>query len=290
MRKKICFIINPISGIGKQKIVEPLLAEKFLAKDFEVQISYTDYPKHATALCIKAVEDKYDSVVAIGGDGSVNEVSRGLINTEVKLGIVPCGSGNGYARHLGIPIDIRKSLDIIHTGKSIKSDTLVANKEPIVNIAGLGFDAHVAHVFATYGKRGFSTYIKIVLREFLNFKELLFLLDDGKEKRQEKAFIFSIANASQYGNNAFISPHSIINDGKMEICVLKKIPFYLLPVYAFRIFNRKLINSSYYRVFSCSKIKIVAPSGKIHIDGEAIEINSEIEFEVNPLSLNVIVP
>ncbi len=290
MRKKICFIINPISGIGKQKVVEPLIEQVFSSHDFEVEIKYTTHAKHATTLSRNAVIEKFDTVVAVGGDGSVNEVSCGLIHSDVKLGIVPCGSGNGFARHLGIPMDITKSLELIRKGNFIKCDTVKANEEYFVNIAGLGFDAQVAHLFAHYGKRGLSSYVKIIFQEYFQSKEQTFSFEIGGKKHLEKAFIFSVANASQYGNNASISPLSNIQDGKLELVLLKKIPFYLLPIAAFRLFTKSLKDSNYYQHFSASKVKVVAPSRKIHLDGEAIETDSEITFEVLPLSLTVLVP
>lgn len=290
MRKKICFIINPISGIGKQKVVETLIAKLFNSHDFEVEIKYTTHAKHATTLSRNAVLEKFDTVVAIGGDGSVNEVSCGLIQSGVKLGIVPCGSGNGFARHLGIPMDLKKSLELIRNGNFIMCDTVKANEEYFVNIAGLGFDAQVAHLFADYGKRGLMSYVKIIFNHYFQSEEQTFSFEINNSKQVEKAFIFSVANASQYGNNATISPLSNIQDGKIELVLLKKIPFYLLPITAFRLFNKSLKDSTYYQHYSASKVKVVAPSGKIHLDGEAIETDSEITFEVLPLSLAVLVP
>ena len=162
MKKRICFIINPVSGIGKQKVVEQLIQEQLSSSDFEIEINYTQAPHHATELSKKA-SATFDIVVAVGGDGSVNEVSKGLLHSKATLAILPCGSGNGLARHLGIPVDLKKAIQLLAKGKSIKIDTALINGLHFANVAGVGFDAHIAHRFAAYGKRGFLSYIKIVI-------------------------------------------------------------------------------------------------------------------------------
>ncbi len=290
MKAKICFIINPISGVGAQKLIEPLLAEVFPVKDFSCIIKYTESPKHATVLAQMAVEEGFETIVAVGGDGSVNEVSAGMLNSKAKMGIVPCGSGNGFARHLNISMDLRDALLTIKKGKSIQVDTLAINKKSLVNIAGLGFDAHVAHCFAKSSKRGFFTYLKIILNEFLSYKETTYTIETDAQKVNIKAYLLSIANASQYGNNAAISPQSEASDGKFEICALQKPPLYLIPWLALLLFTKKLDRSAYFKSIVCTKASIVSQHAQAHIDGEAVDLLSPIELSVLPLSLQVIVP
>ena len=239
MKKKICFIINPISGVGKQKIVEQLVNEQLSAHDFEIEIAYTKAPHHATELSKDAANRNFDIVVAVGGDGSVHEVSKGLINSTAALAILPCGSGNGLARHLGIHLNLKNALKLIQQSKSMKMDTLKISNNSFVNVAGIGFDAHIAHLFANYGKRGFLSYIKLVMKEYFQFKEQNFSLIIDEREIKLRAFMLSVANGSQFGNNAFISPIAQVNDGIMEVCILKKIPLYAAPYFAFQLFTKR---------------------------------------------------
>ena len=290
MKRRICFIINPISGVGKQKIVEPLIQALFLPNQYECVIRYTEYSGHATELARQAVAEEVDTIVAVGGDGSVHEVAAGMLQSKAQLGILPCGSGNGFARHFQLPLDLKKAILTIQDGKKISVDALSINETCCINIAGLGFDAHVAHAFAHAGKRGLMTYLKIILKSYFSYKEQAYELEIDGKKIRANAFLLSIANASQYGNNAFISPNSNATDGRFEICLLKKLPWYLLPIYAWRLMNKGLKNSAYYSYYSADEALVQAQSKEIHIDGEAIVMNSPIRIKSLPCALNLIVP
>ncbi len=290
MKKKICFIINPVSGIGKQKVVEKVV-EKYLHPDlFEPKIVYTNAPKHAIAIAAKAAADHYDIVVAVGGDGSVNEVAKSLAGTKTALAIVPAGSGNGLARHLKIPLDLIKAVQLINTGKEIAIDTVHINDELFVNVAGIGFDAHIGWEFAKYGKRGFSSYIKIVFREIRKYKAREYELVMNEKSHFKKAFLISFANGSQWGNNAFIAPTAHVSDGQLKISILKAFKWYNAFAVGYRLFNKTLHKSKLMEVMSTTELLVKQNETKAHIDGEPVEIGKTIHLKVNPGSLLVVVP
>ncbi len=289
MKKKICFIVNPISGVGKQKVVEKLVDLHLNLSIFEYKIVYTDAPKHATVLARQAADEKFNIAVAVGGDGSVNEVAKGLIGTKTALAILPSGSGNGLARHLNVPLDMVKAILMINTGKEISIDTVHFNEETFVNVAGIGFDAHIGWEFAKYGKRGFWSYIKIVFREFKKYEAQEYeLIMDGKSLKK-KAFLISFANGSQWGNNAFIAPTAHATDGEFKISILKEFRWWNVPSIGYRLFNKTLNKTKYLEMMSVKEITVKQPDLKGHVDGEPIEIGNTILVKVNPASLRVIV-
>lgn len=290
MIQKVLFIINPISGIGKQKTVEKLIDKCIDKTKFNIKIAYTNRPKHATEIARNAAAEVTDIVVAVGGDGSVNEVSEALVNTNTILGIIPAGSGNGLARHLNIPLNIEKAITTINSGRTYKIDTLEVNRHFCVGIAGLGLEAHISHIFAGYKKRGFKGYLKIFAKEIGNYKSCKYkLIIDGNTFEKE-AMLISIANSSQYGNHAFIAPLADITDGLADVCILKPFPKILLPYLGYQLFNKKIHNSRYFEIIKGKNIEISQPVDIAHIDGEPIVPGKNIHIKINPLSLKVLVP
>ncbi len=288
MKKKICFIINPISGIGKQKLVEKLI-EQFLDPTlFDYTIKYTNAPKHATSLARKAAEENIDIVVAVGGDGSVNEVAKGLAGTQTAMAILPAGSGNGLARHLLIPLHLEKAITLINSCTIKTIDTINLNDETFVNVAGIGFDAHIGWQFSKYGKRGFSSYIKIVMREFRKYKEQDYeLIIDGISHKR-KAFLISFANGSQWGNNASIAPTADISDGEMDIAILKNVNWKSGAWIGYHLFRKKLHHTRQLEIIKAKEVTVKQNGIIAHIDGEPIGIGKTFSIKVNPLSLKVV--
>lgn len=289
-KEKICFIINPISGIGRQRTVEKLLDQLVDKTFFEYQIEYTQAPKHATVLAKQAVEKGFGIVVAVGGDGSVNEVAKGLIGTTSSLGILPAGSGNGLARHLGIPMDLKKSIRLLHQGSSKTIDSIQFNNHHFVNVAGVGFDAHIGWEFSRFGKRGLSSYLKVIFRELSSFKTQPFeLIIDGQAIRKD-AYLISFANGSQWGNNAYIAPLADISDGIMDVVIVKKFPLLMSFIMAYKLFNKKLNTFSSVEIIKAKHVLVKQQTTIAHIDGEPVESGQQIEINVHPLSLKVVVP
>jgi YegS/Rv2252/BmrU family lipid kinase len=289
--KKIRFIINPKSGTGKNKNLTALIDSEIDKNIFETDIAFTQAQGHACELAREAVALKYDIVVAVGGDGSVNETAGSLINTSTSLGIIPTGSGNGMARHLKVPVDIKKALANINTGKIDTIDTLEVNNRFCIGTIGIGFDAHIAHLFAHAGKRGYSTYVKLVLTEFASYKEKRFvILVDGKTYERD-CFLLTIANSSQFGNNAMIAPFADVKDGVIDISAMKRFPFFVAPSLIYRLMHNTIHLSRYFELLKGREIIIknnVELQG--HIDGEPVLFNSDLNISIHRDSLKVIIP
>ncbi len=290
-KKKIKFIINPISGIGKQKIVESALGKSLDKSVFDYDISYTNAPEHATEICIEAVAQNYDAVVAVGGDGSINEIAKGIMGSDIVLGVIPTGSGNGLARHLHIPFNINDAIAVINNYKTQKIDTATINDRLFVSIAGVGFDALVANKFAKCKRRGFWSYFKVTFKEYPRYKPKKYVITLDGIIIKRRALLISFANSNQFGYNTSIAPEAQINDGLLDICILKKVPVIKAPFYAHLLFNKRLDKTKYLEVIKAKEINILRKkNNKIHIDGDSLKLTTELNIRINPLSLNVIIP
>lgn len=289
-KKKVCFIVNPISGTGKNKKIKSLIKKHLNRKQFDYRIFYTSRPKHATELAQKALEKKFEIVVAVGGDGTINEVAQGLIGSSAALGIIPTGSGNGLARHFKIPSDPKSAIEVLNEDHDQWIDTVKINQESYIGVAGIGFDAEVSHAFAELGKRGFSSYIKVVLSELPNYQPQEYeLVIDGKPL-VEKAFLICFANSKQYGNNAFIAPQAEIDDGFLDVIILKEFPKHATPKIVHDLFNRHIEDSKYTTVLKCQEVIIKKPLHYLHLDGEPMQFNEDVYIRVLPSSLKILTP
>ena len=255
---------------------------------FEYDIKYTEYPKHAKEIAREASLEKIDIVCAVGGDGSVHEVGTVLIGSTTKLAIIPCGSGNGLARHLGIPVDIEKSIQTINSAPIIKMDTVLVNDKPFLGIGGYGFDAHIAKMFDNYHKRGFWSYVKLVVKEFANFKPVTITVEIDGEKETKNVFLCNIANASEFGNGFVISPNSDITDGKIELCFFKPFSPWLAPFVVRRFFNKSVHKSRYSEIIQVKKVRLTLSKTLAHYDGEPFQVREELNVEVIPQSLYIL--
>lgn len=276
--------------MGRQRVIEKLIDTALDRVVYDYEIAYTKAAKHATMLAKEAAGKGFDVVVTVGGDGSVNEVAKGLIGTRTAMAIIPTGSGNGLARYLKIPLNLKRAMAVINAGKETLIDTVQLNDEVFANIAGVGFDAHIGWAFAKFGKRGFSSYLKVIRRELPKYKAQDYeVIVDGKVLPQ-KAFLISVANGGQWGNNAYIAPLADIADGYMDIVVLKDVSFFSSLSIGIGLFRKTLHRSSYVEVIKCKEAVIRQKNTIAHIDGEPIEPGKELVLRVRPLSLKVIVP
>lgn len=286
MTKKILFIINPISGSGKKKSVEKAI-KKYLNKDlYNYEIVYTKAAKHAIEISENAA-NKYEIVVAVGGDGTINEVSKGLINSNTAMAIIPKGSGNGLARFLKIPINIKKAIQLLNNCKIITIDSAKINNATFANICGVGFDAHVANRFDSYGKRGLLSYIKITIKEFFTYKERHYWLEIDGKTYEKKAFLISCANSTQFGNNAHIAPEAIIDDGLLNITIMHRFPLVMSLFVGIRLFTKTLHKSKYVETFKGKDISIRGENVMTHIDGETVQLGNELKINTLHKSLKV---
>lgn len=289
-KKKVCFIVNPISGSQKQKNIKSLIKKHLNRKRFDYKIYYTERPKHATELAKAALKKKFEIIVAVGGDGTINEVAQGIIGSPVALGIIPMGSGNGLARHFKIPNDPKLAIEVINEDHDQWIDTVNINQESYIGVAGIGFDAEVSHAFSELGKRGLSSYIKIVLGELPHYQPQEYeLVIDGKPL-VEKAFLICFANSKQYGNNAFIAPHAKIDDGYLDVIILKEFPKHATPKLVHDLFNRHIEDSKYTSTIRCQEVIIKKPLHYIHLDGEPMQFSDDVYIRILPSSLKIITP
>ena len=287
---KVIFIINPISGtVGKGHIVG--MVPQYLGDSrFEVDIKYTEHSGHAAELARQAASRAFDIAVAVGGDGTVNEVARSLVHTETALGIVPCGSGNGLARHLGIPMNPSGALRVIADCNIEKLDYGMINDTPFFCTCGVGFDAFVSSKFAESGKRGLLSYIENTLREGLKYRSDTYDIEVDGEKQHYKAFLIACANASQYGNNVYIAPQASMSDGLMDVTIME--PFNVLeaPQIAIQLFNKSIDTNSRIRTFKCHRLHIHrnAP-GVIHFDGDPKQEGKDLDVRLVESAIPVVV-
>lgn len=287
--QKILFILNPVSGNKRSRNTEQNIS-CVLKTNNDYCIVKTEHKCHATQIA-NNLSGNYSTVVAIGGDGTVNEVASVLINRKINFGIIPTGSGNGFARFFKIPADTEKAISIIKNNKIRVIDTIKVNDSVSVNLTGIGFDAHIAHLFAKSKSRGFLSYFLLVLKNYSKYKPEEYTIKYDNQELKTKAFLISFANSTQFGNNAHIAPLAIIDDGYLDICILQKIPFYAAPVIALRLFNKTIHKSKYYQTIRAKEIEILNPDRiQAHIDGEPVEFSSNMNLKIVPASLNVIVP
>lgn len=287
----VLFIVNKFSGKGFQPSVEGKIIEACAKHDVECSIEFTQGRGHATELAKNAVADKkYKCVVAVGGDGTVNEVANGLIHSTMPMGIIPKGSGNGLARHLRIPVSVSKSLTALFKSQVISVDTFRLNGKLSLNVSGIGFDGHIANLFAKDKKRGLQGYTKLAMNEFFQFREFEAEIETETQTIQRKAFVIAVANSSQYGNNARIAPAASICDQLLHINILKKVPPYRLDfIYSF--FYGKIDKSPFCEVFETNKMTIrVNKPMAFHIDGEPCGSSDVFAIELLPYSLKMMVP
>jgi YegS/Rv2252/BmrU family lipid kinase len=290
--KKLLFIVNKFSGSGYKPQLEGKILNACKKHKIECVIEFTGGPGHATELAKDATTKKFDGVIAVGGDGTVNEVAKGLVHSSTPMGILPKGSGNGLARHLGLSMRIGNALKQILTGKVVPIDTFMLNGKLSVNVSGVGFDGHIANLFSTGTKRGLRGYTKLITREYFRFKEFEFDAQlNTVGHRHEKAFMIAFANSSQYGNNARVSPQSSVKDQVLQLVILKKIPLYRGLVFGYKMFAKKLKPGKRYQshAFQHGILKTKHPVA-FHVDGEAGGHASEFIIELQPQSLKMIVP
>lgn len=289
--KRLLLIINPISGVGAKETIEPLMREMMGPANYIVDVAYTCARGDATRLARKAVENGYSAVVAAGGDGTVNETAKALCGTGVSFGIIPCGSGNGLARHLGIPMDQNKAIGLIAQGHSIDIDYGSVNGMPFFCTFGIGFDAAVSDNFARQHRRGKLSYIRSAISEYVKFHPQVYTLSANGQIITEKAFLIAVCNASQYGNNAYIAPHASITDGLLDITIIhagNPLDTALVGVDLFTgyINSNTMINT--FRVPSAVIYR--TQTGPAHLDGEPVTIEETIEIKCHPNQLRVITP
>ncbi|MHA8081959.1 diacylglycerol/lipid kinase family protein [Aquirufa sp. A-Brett2-15D] len=277
----IHFILNPNSGTNSPQRRARIVANLRAIPNSKVWI--TEHVNHASVLTKQAVNEGAKKIIAIGGDGTINEVASSLIYSSIPLGIIPMGSGNGLARHLGIPLSFTKALDRAINGQQITIDAGKWNDRPFFCTAGLGFDAYVASHFASRGKRGFLNYIYSSLVLLFKYKPISI-------KEFGPVFSFTVANANQFGNNAYISPNSDLQDGLLEVIRVKPSNLFHIIFLGISLFSKKLHLNSRSEVSTVTSLTFHTTIGiPYHLDGESLLIENEKNLvSILPSSLLVV--
>lgn len=292
--KNIAFIINPISGAKEtqnaKKKLPKLIMQTLDMKQWLPNIVFTEYAGHATELAYQYARMGFDAVVAVGGDGTINEVARGLHDTKTAMGIIPMGSGNGFARHLGISIRPQKALEMLNHCEPISVDYGLANGRLFVSTCGTGFDAVVADNFAGSSKRGFMTYLRNTLKVAFSYQPQTYhIVGDGLDVTH-KAFLITFANANQWGYEALIAPRASLQDGQMDIMLMSSHAILGSASLALRLFTGSIDNSYFMDTLRAKEVTLerecVAP---FHIDGDPVEMEKDIHIKIVEDGLRVLV-
>ena len=292
VKEKILFLINPISGTKHKGHLPGMIIELIDTTIFDVEVVITKFKGEATDIVRQKLLDNYRYFVAVGGDGTVNEIAKALINTKGIMGIIPVGSGNGLARHLHIPLQPRKAIQIINKLKYQAIDYGLINNSPFFCTCGVGFDALIGEKFAQCKGRGLANYVKTTIKEYFNYKpEMYQITIDNERTINRPAFLITFANGSQYGNNAYIAPNADICDGKLDICIISPFRLFRAPEIGFRLFAKNIDKSSLMYSERASHILLErASEGVVHFDGEPHRMGKSIEISLVNNGLNVIIP
>ncbi|MBP5290626.1 MAG: diacylglycerol kinase family lipid kinase [Paludibacteraceae bacterium] len=291
--KNIAFIINPIAGtVNKRRI--PKLIEKHIDKDiWSFDIVFSEYKGHAIELARHYAALGFSAVVAVGGDGTVNEVASGLRGTNTALGIIPIGSGNGFARHLGTPLRIPGAIEALNSATPQRCDYGLANDHPFFATCGTGFDATISELFQKAGSRGFRTYVEQSIKLLFNYQpqhyELRF--PDNSEPLTGEAFLITFANCNQWGAAAFIAPKASIQDGLLDIVVCSPFPLYQAPGLALKLFNKTIDQGMNVSTIKAREVTLVRESpAPFHLDGDPVHFPGDIHIRIVEDGLWVLTP
>ena len=288
-RKRILFVINPISGGKKKTAFNKQVLEVLDLEKFDPTFKITNHANHAYELGQLAVKEGYDAVIAVGGDGTINELGSAILGTGMPLGIIPEGSGNGLALYLGIPLNESAAIRRINRFETVEVDTGEINGRSFFNMAGLGFDASVSDHFANESIRGPIGYLRSAINVLGKFKPSHYTLIIDGRRFEKEAFMISVANSPQYGNHAYIAPQASINDGILDVCIVDRFPLYLLPKMIFHLFTKSADQSDYVEIIPGKEITIIRnDKGPVHVDGEPVEMGLELNIGIQHKSLKII--
>ncbi|MBQ2067326.1 MAG: diacylglycerol kinase family lipid kinase [Paludibacteraceae bacterium] len=292
--KNIAFIINPISGAKEtqnaKKKLPKLIMQTLDMDQWLPNIVFTEYAGHATELAYQYARMGFDAVVAVGGDGTVNEVARGLKGTKTAMGVIPMGSGNGFARHLNIPIRPQKALEMINHSEPISVDYGLANGRLFVSTCGTGFDAVIADHFAGSNKRGFATYLRNIIKDVFSYSPQTYhIVGDGLDV-SHRAFLITFANANQWGYEALIAPRASVQDGKMDIMIMSSNAILGSASLALRLFAGNIDNSYFMDTLRAKEVTLEREEkAPFHIDGDPVEMEKDIHIKIVEDGLRVLV-
>lgn len=290
-KKKIRFIVNPFSGVSNKDNFEESVYELLDHNQYSYDYLLTNGPDHATELARTAVDQKYFMVVAVGGDGTINEIAKSLQGSDTILGIVPGGSGNGFAMYIGVGRNFKKAIEILNTGIPKQIDSCTVNDRFFLNLAGIGFDANIAYKIKQSTKRGFGLYLTTVIKEAINFKAKKFKIQIDKGTLEEEYGVVVVANAAMYGYNFTIAPEAELTDGLFDLVLIKKASLIRYFLSSWRFLNKSIHKSSLIEIIKTKTIIMECEDGNYyHLDGEGYKSPTSLNFKMFPKSLKVMFP
>jgi len=291
---KTRFIFNPRSGRNARRPWLPRHIRDFIAAHrLDASVVATNGPGHATELAREALAAGCNRVIAVGGDGTMNEIAQALLHAPAALGLIPCGSGNGLARHLGLPTNTQRALElaVAPTARTATIDTGVVNGRPFFNAMGSGFDAEISRRFNRLEHRGLPAYARTGFAAFCRRRNEHVIIRSGGRQHALETLLIAVANSEQYGNGAFIAPGARVDDGLLDLVAIRPVGFAsAIPLIA-RLFLGKIHHSSRVVSLRGARFTIERPQpGLIHTDGETHTTGAILEIEVRPRSLRLLVP
>jgi diacylglycerol kinase (ATP) len=288
MKRKIAFIVNPSAGTKKTWNFQEFVS-KDLPKHLYFEIIHWTNKNNFEEIKQKILSTDYTELVAVGGDGTVNEVARVGMEKGIPIGIIPAGSGNGLARSLGIPMNFDKALKLICDRKTRLIDVGFINDTPFLCTSGVGFDAHIGKLFASRTQRGLLGYVKITLKELFTYRTSEYRITINETAETEEAFLITFANAGQYGNNFYIAPMAKVDDGLLHVAIVKPFPFFSLPLIFLKIVLLKAHKSRFIKTLTADKLTIRSVrKTPFHFDGEPGNEAFEFEVKVRKKTLEII--
>lgn len=289
--KRCLLIINPISGTNNKRGLDKKIRTRLAGIGLSIDVAWTTCHGDATRLAQQAAKQHFHSVIAAGGDGTVNETARALCDSDTALGIIPCGSGNGLARHLSIPVDIDAAISIIADNHITPCDFGTANATPFFCTFGMGFDAAVSHKFASLKRRGLATYIRSAFSEFRKFNPDDYIISANGRVLTEKAFVVAVCNASQYGNNAYIAPKASMTDGLLDITIIHSGNQLTTALVGFDLMTGYIDRNTLIHTFRTTEATITRKHpGPAHIDGEPVILGETTTVKCHPGALRIYTP
>lgn len=287
--KNIAFIVNPISGTKAKNRVDKLIRELLDLQQFAPTVVVTEYAGHATQLAQQFAMQEYYAVVAVGGDGTVNEVASGLIGSNTALGIVPNGSGNGFARHLDISTRMNRAIEMLNSSEVINVDYGMVNDKPFFSTCGVGFDAVVAEKFSD-SERGLKGYVQTIFKDLFQYKPESYHLKGQDIDMTTTAFLVNFANASQWGYDAYIAPKASIQDGWLDVAVVSEFPMVAAAGLALSLFTKNIDEKLHMNTLRTKELTLTRESeGVAHIDGTPITMPAELHVRIVEDGLKVLV-
>jgi len=286
---RILFLVNPISGGKRKEKLITKLKTLIQSEGVSAQVYLTSSRSDTIEKAAQAVRKNLHTVVAVGGDGTINDVASQLVGSQTALGIIPMGSGNGLSRELKIPFDLEKAFKMILRNRIKIIDTGMVNDKPFFNIAGIGFDAHIAGQFEQAQSRGLMGYLKLILQSYSSYIPEKYTIEIGNQSFSQSAFVLAVCNGRQFGNNAWIGPNAKLDDGQLDITLVKSARWFQLPGIVWWMFLQKIDRSTHVDTYRSKEIRVIREKeGLVNIDGEPIKMSQFLNFTLVSKSLKVI--